>query len=196
MKLCINSLFRCPSEAQVTAVKHNEGGFQRNITKDIDTNSSAALQAAEASSACAVGRRKVHVLARDGDGGTPNAKGEVWQRSGALEGITTLGIVVLGTADLGVVGVDDVVIEEKQRGASVGNTGDGLSLERTAADGVAGRREAPEAFAVVNGCVGDGAGVLGTVDVAKVVLAIYWWLVRYKVDASLRLLPRSRKMKM
>ena len=72
---------------------------------------------------------------------------------------------------MAVVGGDEVVGEEEEGCARVGDGGDAFAHGGPGADGVAARGEAPETLRVVDGGVGDGAGVLARVDVAKVVAA-------------------------
>jgi len=72
---------------------------------------------------------------------------------------------------LRVVSRDDSVREQEQRSAGIGDGGDTLRDRGAGADGVARTGEAPEATRVVDGGVGDAAGILGGVDVAEVVAA-------------------------
>jgi hypothetical protein len=73
---------------------------------------------------------------------------------------------------LGVIRAHCVVIQQEESGAGVSNTGHGLAVGLTASDGIAAGGEAPETLAAINGGVGDGTGVLGSVNEAEVVLAI------------------------
>ena len=68
-----------------------------------------------------------------------------------------------------VVGADNGVVDEEEGGSRVGDGLDGALDGFARADFVAGGGVAPEALAVVDGGVGDGAGVLGVVNVAEVV---------------------------
>ena len=86
-----------------------------------------------------------------------------------------------GSRDLGVVCGDDGVGEEEERGAGVGDGLEGRGYGAAGADGVAGGGEAPESLAVVDGGVGDVAGVFGTVNVAEVVRA---WFSLQKVGGE------------
>ncbi len=91
------------------------------------------------------------------------------QSSRAGEDVAAVGLGVGGSRNLGVVCGDDDVREEEEGSSGVGNGLDGGGDGGAGADSVAGGGEAPEALAVVDGGVGDGAGVFGVVDVAEVV---------------------------
>ena len=60
---------------------------------------------------------------------------------------------------MGVVCGDDVVGEEEEGGTGVGDGLDGGGYGVAGADGVTGGGEAPESLAIVDGGVGDVAGV-------------------------------------
>lgn len=76
-------------------------------------------------------------------------------------------MVVGGAGDLLVVGGDNLVVQEEEGGAGVGNTLDGGAGLRANLVAVGG--EFPEALGVVDVGVGQGAGVLGAVNEAEVV---------------------------
>lgn len=80
----------CPSEAVVATVKHHKGRLESDITKDVDSNTIAALQTTEASCARVISRSIVQVSSGDGDGGARNAKGEAGKLGAAVKGVTTL----------------------------------------------------------------------------------------------------------
>lgn len=75
--------------------------------------------------------------------------------------------------DLRIVGVDDVGGCQEQRGASVGDGVPGAVyvLCIVAADAVTAEGDLPQGALGIDGCILDGACVLGGVDVAKVVVA-------------------------
>jgi hypothetical protein len=145
----------------------NKHGLEENVTEDGDTGTGAGL---ETSVALGAGDLSVvDVAAGDGELAATDDGGEAGESGGAGENVTTLAVGVLGTGDLGVVGVDDVVGEEHEGGSGVGNGGVRAGDSSAAADRVAGGGELPEAVSVVDGDVGDGTGVLGGVNVTEVV---------------------------
>ena len=77
---------------------------------------------------------------------------------------------------MGVVCCYDVVGQEEERSSSVGDGGDTFGNGGAGADCVACASEAPESLGIVDGCVGDAAGVGGVVDVAEVVAAWFAFL--------------------
>jgi len=98
-----------------------------------------------------------------------NDGGEAGESGRAGEDVTTLSVVVLGTRDLGVIGVDNGVGEKHEGGAGVSNGGVGAGNSGTAADRVAGGGELPETVGSVYGDVSNGTSVLGGVNVTEVV---------------------------
>ena len=71
--------------------------------------------------------------------------------------------------DLSVVGINDIVGEDEERGAGVGNGTDRGAGEGGAAYTVAVAGEAPEALAVVYRGVGDVAGIGTVIDEAELI---------------------------
>jgi len=71
----------------------------------------------------AAGRGEVDVAARDDEGLAVDGDVEVGQPGVAGEDVAALGAVVRGAGDGGVVVVDDVVGEQEQGGAGVGDGG-------------------------------------------------------------------------
>ena len=141
--------------------------LEEHIPEDGLPDAGITLQAAEA--ARAVHGRIVQITARH-DGRIPfNLEREIGQGGAAREDVTAVGLAVGGTLDLSVIGGDDVVGEEQERGARVGDGGDGFRHGGRGADLVAAAGEAPEPLRVVDGGVGDVARVLAVVDVAEVV---------------------------
>ena len=72
---------------------------------------------------------------------------------------------------MSIVGRDDGVGEEKKCGARVGNCSVRAGDDGLAADGVSSSGELPETVGRVDIDVGDGASVLGRINIAKVVRA-------------------------
>lgn len=149
------------------AFENDKLALEEDVTEDGKTDTAVGLETTEALGAgdAAI----VHVGAGNGELGATDDGGEAGEGGGAREDVTALGAAVGGTGDLGVVGVDDGVVEEEEGGAGVSDGVDGLGDGGAGADGVAVSGEAPVAFAAVGVDVGDAAGVLGAVDEAKVV---------------------------
>lgn len=161
-----------PAKTVVARVKDNQRRLEGNVAKDVLAKLTAALDAAEAGRAALLGGRVVDDAAGDGDGGPAHAEAKVGQRGGAVEDVAAHLLVVLGTLDLGVVVLDDAVVDEEQRGARVGDALDLRGLQVAVAHGVSGGSEAPEAAAAVDLGVGNLPVVLLLVNVAKVVGAV------------------------
>jgi hypothetical protein len=143
--------------------------LEEDVTEDGDTDVGVALETTEAGAGAGRERGVVDVLAGDGEFGAADDDAEGGESSRAGERVTTLSCVVLGTADLGVVGADDGLGEVHEGGAGISNGVNGGAASGTSADRVAGGGELPEAVGGVDVDVGDRAGVLGGVNVAEVV---------------------------
>ncbi len=78
---------------------------------------------------------------------------------------------ILCARDLGIVGRDDGGGEIQESGPGVGNAVNGRRDKCATADGVTFAREFPEAIGRIHWDVGDAPSVLGSVDVAEVVVA-------------------------
>jgi hypothetical protein len=142
--------------------------LQEDITEDGESNASVALDTTKASRAALLGGGVVDqvtgdnsVIARDGDG-------EVGELGRAVESVATSLLVVLSTIDLLVVGRDNIVVEEKESGAGVSNTGK-LARALGGANLVGIGIELPETLGVIDIGVSEGAGVLGGVSETEVV---------------------------
>ena len=75
-----------------------------------------------------------------------------------------------------VVTCDDIIWDEEEGGSGVSDGGEAFGYCTASADGVASAGEAPEALGVVDGGIGDAAGVSAGVDVAEVVAAWFAFL--------------------
>ena len=114
-------------------------------------------------------RREVNERARDDSRGIANTKTEVWKGSRAREGIATLGVVILGTANLRVVGGDDGVIHHKKGGAGISNGVNVGRLEIAIANLVAGTGKFPEALRVIDGGISNVSGIFAVINEAEVI---------------------------
>lgn len=156
------------TRAALRLVKDGVNSLEENVAKDGELQAVVGLDAAEALGATR--GREVDVATGDDEGLAVDGDVEVGQLGAAGEDVAALVAVVRGARDARVVVVDDVVGEEHERGAGVGDGGaDGACRAGRGTDAVAAGGELPEAVGAVDGCVGDGAGVLGAVDEAEVV---------------------------
>ena len=152
-----------------SAAEHDELALEEDVTVDREPDARITLDTTKALRARRVGRRVVDVAAgHDGAVGA-DAERDAGQRGAAGKDVTTVRRRVGGAGHLAVVGGDDGGGEVEERGAGVGDGVDAAAGEGAGADGVSVAGEFPEAVAGVDVYVGDGAGVLGGVDEAKVV---------------------------
>lgn len=163
-------LLRRPSQAQVSDIEHDELRLEDDVAEDGKADSSTALHAAE-TLALHAARRVVHVAAGHGAAIVARAEGPVRQVGVAVEDVAAGRLGVARARDLVPVGGDDVVREEEESGSCVRNGGVVCFLEGAVADRKARGSEFPEAPGRIDGYVRDGAGVLGRVDEAEVVVA-------------------------
>lgn len=146
-----------PTKLVVAAVEDDESSLESNVTENVQSNAAGALQTTEGGSGVDVG--VVENLAGDGDVALANTESQVMQDSDLGEDETALVLVIAGTANTTVVGVDNAVREEGKSGAGVSNTVNGAGGDGGAVGGEAVGVELPEALAVVDGDVVDVAGV-------------------------------------
>lgn len=152
-------------------VEDNVLALQEDVAEDVEANAVARLDTTEASGATGLDGRVVDVLSRDALLDAVEDEGEVGEGGRAGEDVAAVGGAVGGTRDLGVVGLYDRVREVEKGGTGVGDAVDGRGDGGAAADGVAAEAELPPALRGVDVGVGERTGVLGTVDVAKIVSA-------------------------
>ena len=144
--------------------------LEEDITVDGEADLRVALDASKALLTGRVHRSVVDVAARNDGIVAADSEGEVGEGGAAVEDIASLLGIVGGAGDLLVVGVDDRVIDEHERGARIGDTGAGRHGSARADGGAVGR-EGPEALAVVH-CRVRYVGVgVGAVQRSKVVAA-------------------------
>lgn len=151
-------------------IEDSVDALKEDVTEDGEANTSVALDTAEARSAGVVGRSVVNVRARHNEDLATDVDVEGREVGGAGEDVATVGSAVLGARDLPVVGTDNASGEVEESGAGVGDrVANGAGGAGRGADAVAACVELPEAVAGRDWHVGDRSGVLGGVDVAKVV---------------------------
>lgn len=167
---CLDAGLLSESEpwAIATHLVNNVLALEEDITEDAETNTVIGLDTAKAGTV--TNGRVVDVLARDSLLDATNSDGEVGKRSSAREDVTTLSSVVLGAADLGVVGTDNSSVGVDESGAGVEDTRNSC-LSGSGADAVSRCAESPESLAVIRVDVGDGTSVLALVDVSEIVCA-------------------------
>ncbi len=159
------------SEAQTRRasrlVEDRVDGAEEYIAEDVEADAGIGLNATEALAAARRERSVGNFRAWDSESLAADGYVEVWGAAAAGEDVATLVVVVAGTGDLGVVGLDYGRWEVEERSASVGNGGtDAAGGGIVSADGVAACSELPEALRLVDRNVGDRASVLRAVDVA------------------------------
>jgi hypothetical protein len=147
------------ARAALRLVEDGVDGLEEDVAEDGESQALVGLDASEALGAASGG--EVDVAARDDEGLAVDGDVEVGQLGRAREDVAALVAVVRGAGDGRVVVVDDVVGEEHEGGAGVGDGGaDGPQGARRGSDAVAAGGELPEAVGAIDGGVGDGAGVL------------------------------------
>lgn len=156
------------TRAALCLVEDGVDGLEEDVAEDGELQAVVGLDAAEALGAAGGG--EVDVAAGDDKGLAVDSDVEVGESGGAGEDVAALVAVVGGARDARVVGVDDVVGEEHEGGAGVGDGGaDGAGCGGGGSDAVAAGVELPEAVGAVDRSVGDRTGVLGAVNEAEVV---------------------------
>ena len=158
-----------PAKLLVLAIEDDERGLEGNVTKDGEADAAVVLDTAVAAAVRTVNGCVVDVAARNGDGVLADAEAEVRKVGVTRKDVATVDSVVAGSLDSVVVSVDDVLGEQHEGGAGVGDAGDGGRRVGVGANLVAGRVEGPEALGGINGNVLDVARVSGLVDEAEVV---------------------------
>lgn len=121
-----------------STIKDHEGSLESNITKDVDTNCRAGLQASEAGSTGSVDGSKVHVATRNDDASRANTECEVWGRSRTWVDVPSGGSTVGRPGDLLPVGRDNSSGEVEEGGAGISDAADGSRSKSSRADGVSG----------------------------------------------------------
>ena len=151
-------------------IEDSVDALEEDVTEDGEANTSVSLDTAEAGRAGGVGGSVVDVRARDDEELATDVDVEGREGGGAGEDVATVSAAALGAGDLGVVGTDSGGGEVEEAGAGVGDrVTDRASSGGGCADAVAASSELPEAVGCGDRDVGDGASVLGAVDVAEVV---------------------------
>lgn len=168
--LSLDQGFGCKAQLWAgVSVEDDELALEEDVTEDVDADAGVGLNAAEAGRAARVGWGVVDVRARDRGCVAADGEGNGRKGGAARVSVAALGLVVLGAVDTAVVGGDDSVVEEEKASSGVGDgVGDGAS-GCASINAVAIGREAPETSAVVDGDVGDLAGVGRVVDAAEAV---------------------------
>lgn len=140
--------------------------LEEDITKDVKLNAIVGLNTTKAHTRR--DGRIVDELAGHNLLNAANGNGKVRKVGRTGECVSTLGVIINGAADLCVVGRNNGIVDEDERGASVKDTVDRTASSR-GPDAVSRGGEAPETAAVVHVDVGYGSSVLAGVDEPKVV---------------------------
>lgn len=153
----------------IGSVKDGEVLLEEDGTQDLLAGTGTALQRTEAQVVVQLG--VLH--GGGGDGGNKvvgDGDAEFGQSRGARVDVTAVAVVQFGTGDGGVVGGDDFVVHKQERCARVGDGGAAsLAVVGLAIDAGKRRLELPVTLRLVDGGVGDFAGVLGRVDGAELI---------------------------
>lgn len=176
------------TRAALSLVEDGVDGLEEDVAEDRKaTKTLVGLDTAEA-----VGSRdgcEVDVRAGNSEDLATNVDVEVRELGRAGEDVATLGVAVGSAGDLTVVCGDGSIRDEEESGAGVGNSlADAARGGGGATGAVAAGVELPEALAGVHRDIGDGAGVLGAVNVAEVVSTSGSLL---QVDSEQRLSKRA-----
>ncbi len=152
---------RCKPQlrASTRITEDNKLALQEHVPKDTEANSIITLDPTETCTAPITDGGIVYITARHDGAISFDCESDGGQSGRAVEDIAAIGLGVGRSRDLGVVCGDDGVGEEEEGGAGVGDGREGGGHGAAGADGVAGGGEAPESLAVVDGGVGDVAGV-------------------------------------
>lgn len=155
----------------VAKVEDGKLSLQSNVSQDAKRRALVILDAAVA--VRPVDLSIIHVWAWDDASVRAQSKGKVRQRCGAREHHHSHLAAHDRAVDLRIIGVDDVGGGQEQRGASVGDgiPGAVYILRIVAADAVTAEGDFPQGALGIDGCILDGARILGGVDVAKVIVA-------------------------
>lgn len=150
-------------------IEHHKLALKEDVTEDIEADTTAALNASEASRPAVVDRRVVDIRAGDSGLVVTNLEAYVGQSDAAGVGIPSLLLVVPRAINAPVVVRHDGVIDKEQRGSSISDSVKAVGVDVASTNGVAGASERPEALAVVDIDVGDVAGMCAVVDGTKAV---------------------------
>ena len=160
-----------PQTRLAAPIKDGKDLAQKHVAEDIDVLAGIALQSTKAL------RARDLVVVERGAGNRKHVAGDgdakVGESGRAAEHVAALAAAVFGAGHLLVVGGDDVVVEQDQRGARVGDGARGgrVGLRGRLADAERVGLELPVALAAVDGGVVDLSAVFGAVDRAELVLA-------------------------
>jgi len=158
------------SRGALGSVEDDILALQEDVAKDCIPDTGIRLDTTEAGRGATRDRRIIHIRARNSTSLSANYDREIREVSVAWECVATLGIIIDRAVNLVIVSGNDVVIDEKERSASVGNAGKRARARRSAvADGVAVSGERPETFAVIDVGICEFAGELGSVDESEIV---------------------------
>ena len=150
-----------------STVKDNELRLEENVAIDAEANPCISLDAAKAGAA--TGRCVDNVASGNDSAVGPNTKGDAGKSRRTREGITSLVGVVFRARDFGVVGRDNVAGKVEESRAGVGDGINGCGCKCTGANRIAVGSKLPEAIGSVHVDVGDGTGVLRSINVTKII---------------------------
>jgi len=145
------------TKLSVAAIKDHEGALEEDVTENGNADTCAALESTEVGGA---GNWSVrHQATWDNGSVVSNGNLEIGKGGFCWDGVTTLLRVVLCTFYLVVVGRNDSVWQQQQRGTGVGNTLNRGRVHGAVTNSIAVSSEAPETLRVVHRGVFDGASI-------------------------------------
>lgn len=109
----------CEAKARSLGVENDVLALEEDITEDGEAKARVALDTTEAVGAASADGGVVDVLSGNNGIIVTNGDSEVRQISRAREDVATLGLAVLGSSNLAVVGGDNRVGEQEKGGASI-----------------------------------------------------------------------------
>ena len=169
----LHTLLGGEAKGLVAAVESDELRLEHCVSKDLETGTLVALNTSEAGGVGLIDGGKSDCAARNlGHVVVTNSNRDVGESSIAgVDKTTDLG-VELSTLDLGVVGIGDLLIDEKERCTGVGNGIRALGvLEHLVANSELGGGELPESSLSLDRDPGHLAGDLGSIDLSEIVAA-------------------------
>ena len=103
------------TERLVATIEGNELSLEHGVTVNLETGALVALNAAEAGRVCLVDSGKSDLVTRNlGHVGVTDSNRHIGKGSGARVDVTTNLSIELGALDLGVVGIGDLLVDEKE----------------------------------------------------------------------------------
>ena len=166
----MNCSCRLTSKAKLrgrSTVEDNELRLEENVAIDAEANPCISLDAAKADAGA--DRCVENVASRNDSAVGPNAKGDAGKSRRARERITSLGGVVFGASDFGIVGRYNGAGKIEQSRTGIGDGINGCRCKSTRANRVAVGGKLPETIGSVDVDIGDATRVLRSINITEVI---------------------------